>query len=247
MRLHVTGATGFLGAELCRLDPSATCERVDVRDGAAVLALFGRVRPDVVIHTAYVQDGPDARAVTVDGADHVARACSEVGARLIHLSTDVVFDGRAGRAYVERDEPCPMTDYGRLKAEAETLVLKACRSALVVRTSLIVGGPERQRSKHELLAADPEATFYDDEIRSVIQVTDLARALLELAVLDVVGLLHVAGADAVSRAELAELVVGRPVRRKAAPPGRPLNCSLDSAPARSLVRTPLRGARTVFA
>ena len=189
MRVHVTGATGFLGAELLRLAPRATGERVEVRDREAVIALFQSVRPDVVIHTAY----------------------------------------------------------GEMKADAEARVAAIAPDALLVRTSLIVGGPGHETSKHEIVARDPTATFYEDEIRSPVQVGDLAAALLELATLDVSGPLNVAGADDVSRAELAELVAGSPVRRAAAPPGRPLDCSLDSARARSLVRTELRGVRTVFA
>ena len=189
MRVHVTGATGFLGAELLRLAPRATGERVEVRDREAVIALFQSVRPDVVIHTAY----------------------------------------------------------GEMKADAEARVAAIAPDALLVRTSLIVGGPGHELSKHEIVARDPTATFYEDEIRSPVQVGDLAAALLELATLDVSGPLNVAGADDVSRAELAELVAGSPVRRAAAPPGRPLDCSLDSARARSLVRTELRGVRTVFA
>ena len=189
MRVHVTGATGFLGAELLRLAPRATGERVEVRDREAVIALFQSVRPDVVIHTAY----------------------------------------------------------GETKADAEARVAAIAPDALLVRTSLIVGGPGHETSKHEIVARDPTATFYEDEIRSPVQVGDLAAALLELATLDVSGPLNVAGADDVSRAELAELVAGSPVRRAAAPPGRPLDCSLDSARARSLVRTELRGVRTVFA
>ena len=97
-----------------------------------------------------------------------------------------------------------------------------------------------------MAARDTGATFYEDELRSPVQVTDLARALLELAALDVIGVLHVAGPEHVSRAELAELVTGRPVRRAAAPSGRPLDCRLDSSRARSLLRTELRGIRTVL-
>ena len=169
-----------------------------------------------------------------------------VGARLVHLSTDVVFDGRKGSPYVEVDTPAPCSDYGRSKAEAERRVVAVHREALIVRTSLIVGGPGHEPSKHEVGAHDPEATFFEDELRSPVQVTDLARALLELAAQDVIGPLHVAGPDDVSRAELAELVTGRPVRRSPALPGRPLDCRLDSSRARSLLRTELRGVRSVF-
>jgi dTDP-4-dehydrorhamnose reductase len=246
VRLHVTGATGFLGRELVALAPHASTERVDVRDAVAVADLLRRVRPDVVIHTAYRQDGPDAHAVTATGAGNVARACAELGARLVHLSTDVVFDGRAGRPYREDDRLSPVTDYGRAKADAERLVATADPTALIVRTSLIVGGPGHEPSKHELVALDPDATFYEDELRCPIQVTDLARALVELTTLDLAGPLHVAGADAFSRAELAALVAGTAVRSVPAPPGRPLDCRLDTTRATHLLRTPLRGVRTVL-
>ena len=82
-------------------------------------SFFRRVRPEIVIHTAYLQDGPGAHEITVDGAENVARAAAAVGARLVHLSTDVVFDGRKGAPYVEDDPLSPVTDYGRAKAEAE--------------------------------------------------------------------------------------------------------------------------------
>jgi dTDP-4-dehydrorhamnose reductase len=246
-RLHVTGATGYLGAELLCQAPAATGERVEIRDAAAVRALFGRLAPSIVIHTAYRQDGDGAWETTVDGAENVARAAQEVRARLVHLSTDVVFDGRKGVPYVETDATCPLTEYGRAKAEAELRVGAAHPDALVVRTSLIVGGPGVAPSKHEQVALDPAMTFYEDEIRCPIQVGDLAAALLELAELDCTGVLHVAGSQAVSRAELAELVACRPVRRTPAPAGRPLDCSLDCALARTMLRTGLRGVRTVFA
>jgi dTDP-4-dehydrorhamnose reductase len=245
--LHVTGGTGYLGTELLRQAPHATSERVEIRDGAAVESLLTRLRPEIVVHTAYLQDGPGAREITVDGAENVARAAAAVGARLVHLSTDVVFDGRKGTAYVEEDEPCPVTEYGRAKAEAERRVAAAHPHALLVRTSLIVGGPGFPPSKHERSAHDPAATFYDDEIRSPVQVADLASALLELTRSDRAGVLHVAGADAVSRADLADLVSGRAVRRAPAPPARPLDCSLDSSRARAILHTELRGVRSVLA
>jgi dTDP-4-dehydrorhamnose reductase len=246
MQLHVTGATGFLGRELTRLAPLSSTERVEIRDPAAVEGLLSRVGPDVVIHTAYRQDGPGAWEVTVDGAENVARAAAAIGARLVHLSTDVVFDGRKGAPYVEEDEPSPVTEYGRAKAESERRVRGAHPEPLVVRTSLIVGGPGHEASRHERAAHDPELTFYEDEIRCPVQVGDLARALLELAELGRAGILHVAGADSVSRAELAELVTGRPARRVLAPADRPLDCSLDSSRARSLLATELRGVRSLF-
>ena len=246
MKLHVTGAGGFLGREILRLAPDASGERVEIRDAAAVRALFARLKPEAVIHTAYRQTGVGAWATTVDGAANVAAAARGAGARLVHLSTDVVFDGRKGLPYVEEDEPCPRTEYGRAKAESELRVLAVHPEALVVRTSLLVGGPGQEPSRHELAALDPEAVFYEDEIRCPIQVGDLASALLELAQLELAGRLHVAGAEAVSRADLAELVAGRRVARAPAPPGRPLDCRLDCSRAWSLLRTELRGVGAVL-
>jgi dTDP-4-dehydrorhamnose reductase len=244
MKLHLTGATGYLGSELVRRMPGASTERVEIRDALAVEELLARVRPDVVIHTAYRQDGPGSRETTIDGAENVARAAATVGARLVHLSTDVVFDGRKGAPYVEDDPLTPVTDYGRAKAEAESRVAGAHPQALIVRTSLIYGGA--QPSKHEATARDPSFTFFTNEIRNPVQAGDLAEALLELAELDVSGPLHVAGADAVSRAEFAELITGGPVASAPAPPTRPLDCSLDSSRAQALLRTRLRGVREVL-
>ncbi len=237
----MTGATGYLGSELVRLRPDATTERVEVRDAAAVSKLVERLRPDVVIHTAYRQDDDDVNTV---GSENVARAAAAVGSRLVHLSTDVVFDGHKGAPYVEEDPLSPVTDYGRAKAEAEVRVALAHAEALLVRTSLVYGG--RTPSKHELSAHDPDFTFFSNEIRSPVQVSDLALALLELAELDVTGPLHVAGADNVSRAEFAELIARGPVRSARAPETRPLDCALDSSRARALLRTRLRGVREVL-
>lgn len=246
MTLLVTGASGYLGRELMRRADAVgvSSAELDIRDERAVHAAFERLRPRAVINTAYRQDD---RAVTYDGAVHVATAAAAVGARLVQLSTDVVFDGEKGAPYVEEDEPTPLTDYGRAKADAERAVLAAHPHALVVRTSVIYGGDEP--GPQERLAADPDARFFTDEFRCPIQVGDLAAALLELVARDEAGVLHVAGADRLSRAEFAELLAGGPVRTASiAESGliRSRDCALAIGRAQRLLQTRLRGARELL-
>jgi dTDP-4-dehydrorhamnose reductase len=137
----------------------------------------------------------------------------------------------------------------RDKADAERAVLEAHPGALVVRTSLLYGGAEP--GPQERMAADPEAVFFTDELRSPIQVGDLAAALLELADGEHAGILHLAGADALSRFDFARLLSPHPERVRGAPLSesglvRPRNCSLSSARAGEVLRTRLRGAREVL-
>ena len=236
-------------------EPAVEAVRLDVRDGAAVEATLRELRPDRVIHTAYVQ-GDDA--VTRDGTANVAAAAAALGARLVHVSTDVVFSGRLGRPYREGDRPDPITAYGRAKLEAERAVRERAAGAAIVRTSLLVAGSEP--SPHEASALDaaegrPPYAFYTDELRCPIAVADAAAALIEVAHQPLSGPLHVAGPDAVSRYELACLVAranGRPTDRipataGAAEAGRPSDCRLDSSCARTLLLTRPRGIRHVLA
>ena len=256
----ITGASGYLGAELARRAPQATgtyltaerpgAVRLDVRDADAVTSLMRDLRPAAVIHTAYRESGEEAEQVNVAGSRNVARAAAAVGARLVHVSTDLVFDGALGRPYTEGDEPRPIMEYGHQKLAAEEAIFGESPGSLVVRTSLIYGGEEP--SRHELLAREPGGVrFFSDELRSPVQVGDLADALLELAGSDVAGVLHVAGADGVSRYEFAQLVASDPDAVESGlaaehPDPRPLDCRLDSSRAQSLITTRLRGVREVL-
>jgi dTDP-4-dehydrorhamnose reductase len=269
-RLLVTGASGFLGGAVAAAAPAAGWEVVgtalthpawtalDVRDAAAVERVVDAVAPDAIIHTAYRQHGEQAMAVNALGAGHVAAVACAASARLVHVSSDAIFAGDGDRALREGDVARPVTAYGATKAAGEVAVQAANPAALMVRTSLLVGGPGHAPSPHELLAlavarGEREMTFFTDEVRSPIQVDDLAAALLELAAQDGGGPLHVGGADDVSRLELARLVVAAAgldaaaLRGEPAPADRPRNCPLDSGVARRRLRTRLRGVRELYA
>ena len=207
--------------------------RVDIRDADAVRSAVEGC--DAVIHTAYRQV-EDAWSINAEGSAVVAAAARD--ARLVHLSSDIVFDGTRGR-YREDDPVSPVHAYGRSKAEAERLVAELHPEAAIVRTSLIYGGAEA--GPQERLAREARR-FFVDEIRSPVQVEDLARALLELAELDYAGPLHAGGADDISRYDFAVLLGADPKRIEAAntTPDRAPNVSLDSSRAAALLKTRLQ-------
>ena len=256
-RLLVTGGSGYLGGEIVRLaaargwdvrathltgPPSGDADwrRLDNRDAGAVEAAVAGV--DAVVHTAYRQCD-DAWTVNADASAVVAHAARDV--RLVHISSDLVFAGTVGR-YREEDVPAPVNAYGRSKAEAERRVADAHPGATIARTSLIYGG--HVPGQQERLARTG-TRFFTDEIRSPVQVGDLAAALLELIAVEHAGPLHLGGADDVSRFEFALLLGADPSRAEQAltTPDRAPDVSLDSSLAGALLSTCLRGCREVLA
>ncbi|BCL16922.1 SDR family oxidoreductase [Micromonospora sagamiensis] len=270
MTLLVVGASGHLGGELCRRAvaagervvgtyhsrepalPGVEPRRLDVRDREAVRALVSAVRPDAVVGTSYRYDD---WAVTADGAAHVAVAAAEVGARLVHVSSDSVHGGRP-EPYGDDEPPSPVFPYGAAKAAAETTVRAVHPTAALIRTSLILGD---ERSSQIRLCRDAlagRAALFTDQVRCPVHVGDLADALLAVVASDHSGALNVAGPEAVSRVDLGLLVALRygidPARMRtttSAEAGlrRPGVVRLDSSRAAHLLPTRLRGVREFLA
>jgi len=286
----ITGGSGFLGGWIARLarggwrvtatyltnpieDPAIDWRRLNVEDEAAVSALVEDVRPAAVIHTAALNPGQGSAfdAVNAVGTRNVARAAGRVDAHLIHVSTDVLFDGEKGD-YVEEDRPSPITPYGRSKALAEKAVRSSDVQAVIVRTSLIYGAAARTKQASlrdtpwqdwdrqtrwvigDLKAGKPVHLF-KDEYRCPMWVERLAVALLELAGSRYTGTLHVAGAQVLSRYQFG-LRLARfhsvdtdgivPALSRQSGLTRPLDCTLDCSRARQLLRTPLPGVDQVL-
>ncbi|MBI4933559.1 MAG: sugar nucleotide-binding protein [Actinobacteria bacterium] len=207
--LMITGASGFLGRHLMShreqgwqvfAPPHSS---LDVCNLERVRHEMRSWEPDVVVHLAYRRD--DRRAI-VDGSRNVASAAAAAGARLIHLSTDVVFAGR-DTPYTEIDVPDATMDYGKWKAEAELEVHRAHPNAVMVRTSLLYGTDQLSPGQHavtEALTGGQPTTYFTDEYRCPVHAADVADALIRLAEMpEVDGPLHVAGPQVLSRAELA--------------------------------------------
>jgi dTDP-4-dehydrorhamnose reductase len=273
----ITGGTGYLGGALVRralaagndvaatyfsqppAHDGATWLPLDIADALLVEEALDQLRPRAVIHTAFRQNDPGLWAITAEGAANVARAAQTVGARLVHISSDVIFDGEREGAYTEADPPDPISDYGRAKAAAEALVAEAAPGAAIVRTSLIYGfAPLDIHTRFILSIADGErdALLFSDEFRCPVFVDDLADALLELAHSDFAGPINIAGGQRLSRHGFGRLLAAahgrdpnvlRPGLNAESGLRRPRNCTLDITLARQLLHTQLRGVEEVVA
>lgn len=220
-KLVITGGRGTLGRALSRI-----CEHrclahdllsrddMDIADEASVEATLKRHRPWAVINAAgYVRVLDAARESercfreNAAGAEVLALACAKLGIPYVTFSSDLVFDGSLGRAYVESDQVSPLCVYGTSKAEAERRVMQAFPDALVVRTSAFFGPWDRYNFVHAVLrdlAAGRCVEASDERHVSPTYVPDLAHAAIDLLIDRVNGIWHLANQGTVSWYELAE-------------------------------------------
>jgi dTDP-4-dehydrorhamnose reductase len=220
MRLLVTGSAGMLGRAVAG---TATClghdvvslphADLDVADAANVARIVAAVGPGAVINCAGFTDvdgaeSNEARALRVngDGAGNVARAAAEARARVVHVSTDYVFDGSKRAPWVESDPVGPLQAYGRTKLAGEIAVAQANTEHAIVRTAWLFGAGGRNFADTMLglFAERDEVEVVADQAGHPTWTGHLAPALVELAERDGdAGLFHATGPDHCSWYELA--------------------------------------------
>lgn len=273
-RLLITGGTGYLGQHLVlratnwnthatffKTQPPAALpakwHHCDLRDGGRVSALITSLHPDVIIHTACSNRSPEEIAAIGVAARHLAQVARESAGRVIHLSSDLVFDGEKA-PYDEESLPMPISDYGRAKAEAERTFTTILPQTAIVRTSLMYGiDPVDHQTRWLLDGINRGHTvrLFTDEIRCPIWVNTLSDSLLELSEKEVARILHIAGPQPLTRWEFGlgilalhnrtptERVV--PSTRAAAGVNRPRDLTLNIDKAKNILKTPLLTLREV--
>lgn len=224
LRILVTGASGFLApfvvdALVSRGHRVVTTARtigpvaIDLTAPGMVAAAIEATAPDLVLNLAALsrlaecgRDPRRARAINVDVAEQFAR---RFGARLLHVSTDLVFDGRHA-PYAEHAPPAPLSVYGATKVEGEERVRS--HGGRIVRLPLLFGPDARGRgataSLRSALAAGRDCAMFTNEYRTPLHAADAAFALAELvADPEAPGIVHVPGPERCSRWELARRFV----------------------------------------
>ncbi len=225
-RLLITGGSGYLGAHLLAAASTLTAAvdwevvatyhtrpirpgrgaalALDLSDATVTRDAVASLRPDAILHTACSnRDAEHIRAIA-PAARNIARAAQESGARLVHISTDMVFDGERP-PYTDGALPTPLGEYAQAKAEAEALVAALCPNAVIARPSLIWGlDPLDHQTRWLVEGAQngQRVTLFTDERRCPTYVHDLVAALLELAARpEITGTLNLTGPQALSRWE----------------------------------------------
>lgn len=222
-RLLITGATGTLGQAFSRIcdirgldHDLLTRADMDIADAASVEAVLAARRPWAVINAAgYVRVADAGREADLcvrenaAGAHVLALACAKLGIPYITFSSDLVFDGTLGRAYVESDCVSPICIYGNSKAQAEQLVMREHPGALVIRTSAFFGPWDRHNFVYAVLRdlAAGRTVQASDEVKvSPTYVPDLVNETLDLLIDGATGVWHLANQGIVSWHEFAERI-----------------------------------------
>lgn len=263
MRVLITGAAGMLGQDLIGATVDAghvlvalPRAELDIADHAAVESAVRDARPDVVFNcAAYTNvDGCEtnletAFAVNGEGAGNVARACAGVGAWIVHVSSDYVFDGCKREPYVESDATRPLSQYGRSKLAGEQAVAETAPNGhTIVRSSWLFGsrGPCFPATILRLAAERDALSVVDDQIGCPTFTGHLAQALLSLAAERPAGVIHVAADGQCSWYEFAQAIVEAGGLACEVRPGRTEDLGRPAPrPAYSVLRSERAGAPTL--
>lgn len=213
MKLLITGANGQLGQALQRAQAmmggdidilAVSRAELDIGDADAVAAFVDAAKPDLLINAAAYtavdkaeSDIDAAFRINGDAVGYLSRAASAVGARFVHVSTDFVFDGEAGRPYRSDAPTAPLGVYGASKRRGEEL---AGAGALIVRTAWVYGGHGNNfvRTMLRLMAERDELRVVADQIGTPTWATSLAQAIWKLVAADARGIYHYTDSGAAS-------------------------------------------------
>ncbi len=218
MKILIIGARGMLGRDLQPLLSlrheviGIDLPDLDITRSAQTHETIGFLRPDAVINLAALTDVDGcesqkerALAVNAQGALHVAQGCAASGARLIHLSTDYVFDGASLVPYTEEDQPRPLNAYGESKLQGERGVQEAGGYSLILRTAWLYGryGKNFVDTIIRLSSQQDEIRVVNDQRGPPTYTRDLSRAIEMLLVKKEKGILHVTNSGSCTWFEFA--------------------------------------------
>ncbi len=235
----ITGANGLLGQKLCRhfsssckiiatdlqpesfvSFPNLSYERLDVTDRRSLAFHVRFYKPSIIINAAAYTDvdgceihKDQARAVNVGGVRNLIKACREHKFKLVHLSTDYVFDGETG-PYSEDDPAHPVNFYGQTKLESEKVIRESGIDFVIVRTNVLYGFGKNIKKNFllwllEKLSAGEKLKIVTDQLNNPTLVDNLSECILEMMQRDFSGVLHVAGAEYLSRYDFAVKVADK--------------------------------------
>ncbi|CAM4274681.1 dTDP-4-dehydrorhamnose reductase [Paenibacillus alkaliterrae] len=218
MKVLITGAGGQLGYDLMRvLSPlhdvtPLTRQQLDVTDEKQVEELLTDLQPDVVIHAAAYTNVDRAESevelayqVNAYGSWYVAKVSEQIGAKLVYVSTDYVFDGTKGTPYAEDDKTNPCNVYGNSKLLGEKFVVKSCPRSFIVRTSWLYGtkGANFVTKVIDKAKSQGQLTMVNDQFGSPTYCLDLASFIGELITTEKFGIYHASNQGSCSRYEFA--------------------------------------------
>jgi len=227
-KLLITGGSGFLGSNIVRMAaedfevfatynsslkqmPECRFVPLDIRDKQQVLSTFEEIKPTLVIHTAALADvdyceghANEAWMTNVRGTENVALAAKRIGAKMVYISTDSVFDGKKGM-YVEEDVPCPLNVYAMTKRGGEERVQHWLPDGIIVRAAFYGWGPsdsDRMSLVEWMISGLRQGKtlkMFTDVFFSPIFIDNLVEAMIELYRKGLGGIYHVGGGERCSK------------------------------------------------